>query len=108
MNAVAWEACRMRFSLIPREEKFYDMFEEAAAIITRAAGKFLDMVTAFDRLSARSNEIKFEEHACDEVIGRIIKALDRSFITPFDPEDINTLPTPLADHLTNIAEQPHL
>src|SRR6516165_9762463 len=97
----------MRFGLLPREEKFYDMFEEAAGIITRAAGKFLDMVTAFDRLSARSNEIKFEEHACDEVIGRIIKALDRSFITPFDREDIHTLATSLDDILDNMEETAH-
>src|SRR5499427_8310169 len=97
----------MRFSLIPRQEKFYDMFEEAAAIITRAAGKFLDMVTAFDRLSARSNEIKFEEHACDEVIGRIIQALDRSFITPFDREDIHTLATSMDDVLDNMEETAH-
>ena len=41
----------MRFSLIPREMKFFDMFDEAAAIISRAAGKFLDMVTEFDRAS---------------------------------------------------------
>lgn len=97
----------MRFSLIPREEKFFDLFDEAAAIVTRAAGRFLDMVTAFDRLSARSNEIKHEEHACDEVIGRIIKALDRSFITPFDREDIHTLATSMDDILDNMEETAH-
>jgi predicted phosphate transport protein (TIGR00153 family) len=97
----------MRFSLIPREEKFYDMFEEAASIITRASSKFLDMVTAFDRLAARSKEIKVEEHACDEVIGRIIQALDRSFITPFDREDIHTLATSLDDILDNMEETAH-
>src|SRR4051812_43632097 len=92
----------MRFSLIPREEKFFDLFDEAAAIITRAAGKFLDMVTEFDRLAARSNEIKLEEHACDEVVERIIKALDRTFITPFDREDIHTLATSLDDIMDNM------
>src|SRR5215471_7680408 len=97
----------MRFSLIPREEKFYDMFEEGASIITRASGKFLEMVSAFDRLSARSKEIKFEEHACDEVIGRIIQALDRSFITPFDREDIHTLATSMDDILDNMEETAH-
>ena len=44
----------MRFSLIPRETKFFDMFDEVAAIQTRAAGKFLDMVKEHDRLDARS------------------------------------------------------
>lgn len=97
----------MPFSLMPREEKFFDMFEEAATLLTRAAGKFLDMVTEFDRLAARSNEIRFEEHAADEVCGRIIDALDRSFITPFDREDIHTLATSLDDIMDNMEETAH-
>src|SRR5216684_1620175 len=97
----------MGFSLIPREQKFFDLFDEAAAIISRAAGKFLDMVTEYDRLPARGNEMKLEERACDEVVGRIIKALDRSFITPFDREDIHTLATSLDDVLDTMEEAAH-
>jgi len=94
----------MRFSLIPREEKFFDMFDEAAAILTRAAGKFLEMVKVYDRLEERGNELKYEEHASDEAVERIIKALDRSFITPIDREDIHTLATSLDDVLDNMEE----
>jgi uncharacterized protein Yka (UPF0111/DUF47 family) len=94
----------MRFNLIPREMKFFDMFDEVAAILTRASGKFLELVTDFDRLPARSKELKFEERACDEAIGRIIQALDLSFITPFDREDIHTLATKLDDILDNMEE----
>ncbi len=97
----------MGFSLIPREHKFFDLFDEAAAIITRAAGKFLEMVTEYDRLPARGTELRLEERACDEVVGRIIKALDRSFITPFDREDIHTLATKLDDVLDNMEETAH-
>jgi hypothetical protein len=97
----------MRFSLIPREEKFFDMFEEATAIVSRAAGKFLDMVTAYDRLEARANELKHEEAAADDVVERIIRALDRSFITPFDREDIHALATTLDDVLDNMEESAH-
>lgn len=97
----------MRFSLIPREMKFFDMFDEVAAILTRASGKFLELVTDFDRLASRSNEIKLEEHACDEVVGQIIQALDLSFITPFDREDIHTLATRLDDVLDNMEETAH-
>jgi uncharacterized protein Yka (UPF0111/DUF47 family) len=97
----------MRFSFIPREEKFFDLFDETAVIISRAAGKFLDMVTEYDRLHARANELKLEERACDDVVGRIIKALDRSFITPFDREDIHTLATKLDDVLDNLEETAH-
>jgi uncharacterized protein len=97
----------MGFRLLPREEKFFDLFDETAAVISRAAGKFLDMVTSFDRLAARANEIKLEERTCDEMIGRIIKALDRTFITPFDREDIHTLATKLDDILDNMEETTH-
>jgi predicted phosphate transport protein (TIGR00153 family) len=97
----------MRFSLIPREEKFFDMFDEVAAVISRAAGKFLDMVTEFDRLTARSNELKHEERAGDDMVERIIQALDRSFITPIDREDIHALATSLDDILDNMEETAH-
>src|SRR5436190_23833859 len=97
----------MRFSLIPREMKFYDMFDESAAILTRASAKFLSMVTEFDRLAERSIELKQEERAGDEVVEKIIKALDRSFITPFDREDIHTLATTLDDVLDNMEETAH-
>jgi uncharacterized protein len=97
----------MRFSLIPREMKFFDMFDEASALLNRAADKFLAMVTQFDRLMERSNEIKEEEHACDVVVERIIKALDRTFITPMDREDIHTLATRLDDVVDNMEETAH-
>jgi predicted phosphate transport protein (TIGR00153 family) len=97
----------MRFSLIPRELKFFDMFEEGSAILNRAANQFLEMVTQFDRLAERSNELKREERAGDEVVERIIKALDRSFITPFDREDIHTLASSLDDVLDNMEETAH-
>ena len=48
-----------------------------------------------------------EERACDEVVGRIIKALDRSFITPFDREDIHTLASKLDDVMDNMEETAH-
>lgn len=97
----------MRFSLIPREEKFFDMFEEAATVMTRASAKFLDLVTEFNDLPARSNELKQLENACDEIVERIILALDRSFITPFDREDIHSLATALDDILDNMEETAH-
>jgi predicted phosphate transport protein (TIGR00153 family) len=97
----------MRFSLIPREEKFFDMFDEASAVLLRAAEKFLEMVTKFDRLQERSNELREEEHACDKVVERIITALDRTFITPIDREDIHTWATRLDDILDNMEETAH-
>jgi uncharacterized protein Yka (UPF0111/DUF47 family) len=97
----------MAFRLIPREEKFFDMFDEASVILNRAAERFLALVTTFDRLPERSHEIKQDEHACDRVVERIITALDRTFITPMDREDIHTLATRLDDILDNMEETAH-
>jgi uncharacterized protein len=97
----------MRFSLIPREEKFFDMFDEAAAIMTRAAAKFLSLVIEFNDLTARSTEMKHLETNCDQIVERIIQALDRSFITPFDREDIHALATSIDDVLDNMEETAH-
>ena len=97
----------MAFRLIPREVKFFDLFDEGSAVLNRAADRFLDMVTKFDRLQERSNEIKEDEHACDDVVRRIITVLDSTFITPLDREDIHTLATRLDDILDNMEETAH-
>ena len=92
----------MRFSLIPREVTFFDMFEAFAAALTQAAAKFHEMVTVFERLQTRSQELKRDEDACDACVEKIIKALDRTFITPFDREDIHTLATRIDDIMDNM------
>jgi uncharacterized protein Yka (UPF0111/DUF47 family) len=97
----------MRFNLIPREEKFFDMFEETTALLSRSAEKFLALVTQFDNLRQRSQELRQDEHACDQIVAGIIKALDRTFITPFDREDIHSLATSLDDVMDNMEETAH-
>src|SRR5579871_3362991 len=97
----------MRFSLLPREMKFFDMFDEVGEILARASTKFVALVTEWDCVPERSEELRQEERACDEAVARIIKALDRSFITPFDREDIHTLASRLDDVLDNMEETAH-
>jgi uncharacterized protein Yka (UPF0111/DUF47 family) len=57
--------------------------------------------------ASSSADLKCEETRCDDVVGRIIQALDRTFITPFDREDIHTLATSLDDVLDNMEETAH-
>jgi uncharacterized protein Yka (UPF0111/DUF47 family) len=97
----------MPFSLIPRETRFFDLFDEATAILTRAAAEFLEMLTRFDRVPERAQGLRKEEHACDVIVGQIIQALDRTFITPFDREDIHALSTALDDIMDNLEETSH-
>jgi predicted phosphate transport protein (TIGR00153 family) len=97
----------MRFSFIPREQKFFDMFDEGVSVMTSASAKFLTMVKEYTELDARSNELKHLEGVCDEIVEHIILALDRSFITPFDREDIHALATSIDDVLDNLDETAH-
>src|SRR4051812_11589236 len=94
----------MRFSLIPREMKFFDLFEEVLTIVNRSAGKLYELISQFDRLVERSDDLKREESACDEVVRRILIALDTTFITPFDREDIYALARSIDDILDHIEE----
>src|ERR1051325_8356571 len=97
----------MRFSLIPREMKFFDLFDEIMVLMRRAAGRFLDMLTNFDNLAACGIDLKKDEEECDAIIERTLKALDRTFITPIDREDIHTLATTLDDIMDNLEETAH-
>jgi predicted phosphate transport protein (TIGR00153 family) len=97
----------MRFSLLPRETKFFDMFDEAAALISRASETFLAMLSQWDKPAEHAAELRQFEHDCDRVVGRIIESLDRTFITPFDREDIHSLATTLDDVMDNMEEASH-
>ncbi len=97
----------MGFSLLPREMRFFDMFDEVTAHLSAAAGKFAAMLKSFDQLGQRAQELKREEEVCDALVGKIIEALDVSFITPFDREDIHTLATSLDDIMDNLEEAAH-
>jgi hypothetical protein len=83
------------------------MFDQVAEILIRASDKFHVMLTQFDRVAERAYELRQEEHACDHIVEQIINALDRSFVTPFDREDIHNLATMLDDVLDNMEETAH-
>jgi uncharacterized protein len=93
-----------RTSLIPRERRFYDLFEQQAATIVRAAGLLEQGFADVTNLSVRQREIKDLERQGDELTHEIVRALNRTFVTPFDREDIYELAAGLDDILDYIEE----
>ncbi|MDQ5987645.1 MAG: hypothetical protein CSYNP_03390 [Syntrophus sp. SKADARSKE-3] len=79
----------MRF--IPREEKFYDLFEELAEKIDEGARLFLDMLTHFDSFEPRLVKLKEIEHEADIITHRTYEKMHKTFLTPLDREDIYAL-----------------
>ena len=81
----------MKFSLIPREEQFFDLIEGAAQYMVGSATVLDDLVRNYVDIDAKIDKINGLEHACDEVTHTTLEKLETTFITPFDREDIHEL-----------------
>lgn len=81
----------MAFRLIPRDEGFFDLFNELSKRLVTAAGLLRDLFSNADRLDHFTAQIKAVEHEADHITHEVSKRLDSSFITPLDREDIHNL-----------------
>jgi uncharacterized protein Yka (UPF0111/DUF47 family) len=79
------------FSLIPKERKFAALFERSAHNAVRIAQQLRDTVHTWENLEERLGVISDPEHQGDAITHQIMAQLHRSFITPFDREDIALL-----------------
>ena len=91
-------------SFIPRERRFYELFEQQAAVIVRSADLLERALADVANLPTRQQEIKDLEHQGDELTHEIVRTLNRTFVTPFDHEDIYALAAGLDDILDYIEE----
>jgi uncharacterized protein len=90
------------FSLIPREVRFFDLFEQQSQHIIKAAQLLHELVHTFSDARAKAHAIKEVEHQGDQITHEIVKKLNTTFITPIDREDIHDLATRLDDVLDYI------
>jgi len=87
------------FGLIPKEEKFFQMFQDMGGLIVDGARLLKEMLDDYSDPVASQKAIKDVEHRGDQQTHEIIKKLNTSFITPFDREDIYSLAGALDDIL---------
>lgn len=92
----------MRLRFIPREERFFDLFQESAKNAARGAELLLELVRHPERTAELCQQIEEVEHEGDITTHEIADRLNRSFITPFDHEDIHDLAGRLDDVLDYI------
>ena len=81
----------VRFPFLPREDKFFGLFEESARNIVKAAETLREMVDTWQLVESKVAEITELEHAGDTITHQIMAQLHRTFVTPFDREDIALL-----------------
>ena len=85
--------------LIPRESKFFRMFADVSQNLTQGARLLHDILKNPANMEPRLDQLQEIEHRGDEMTHGIITALNQTFITPFDREDIHRLTSSLDDVL---------
>ena len=77
--------------LIPRDEEFYDLFSALAQRLSEAAKLLHQLFAEPRRLDHFVTAIKQVEHAGDALTHDVLARIDKTFVTPFDREDIHLL-----------------
>jgi predicted phosphate transport protein (TIGR00153 family) len=88
----------MGFSLLPREDEYFSLFSQMTAKMQEASNALVELTQSnFADFEALVKKVKDAEHGCDTITHEITTKLNKSFITPFDREDIFTLAVALDD-----------
>ena len=86
-----------KLSFIPRERKFFALFEQGTQNAVKVAQQLKDMVYIWENVKERVGVINDLEHQGDAITHQIFEQLHRTMITPFDREDIALLAHSLDD-----------
>lgn len=92
----------MKLKFVPQEERFFELFDQASANVVKGAELLLELVSNHNRAAELRREIEEVEHEGDIITHDIADRLNRTFVTPFDHEDIHELAGRLDDILDNI------
>lgn len=88
--------------LIPQDKIFFDLFEQQATIVKEAAEQLVVLTEDFTNVKEKRHEIEKLEHQGDQITHDIYEQLNRTFITPLEPEEISRLASTLDEVLDYI------
>ncbi len=86
-----------KFPFIPREEKFFRLFEDDARNMVKTAEGLKSLIDTWENVEEKVDAITELEHQGDSVTHHIMAQLHRTFVTPFDREDIALLANSIDD-----------
>src|SRR5438045_8285467 len=89
-------------NLLPKDTVFFDLFENIVRRVVDAAEHLRHMARNFPDGQADLQQIRNAEHEADDYAHSALERLDRTFITPFDREDIHELVGGLDDIVDTI------
>jgi predicted phosphate transport protein (TIGR00153 family) len=85
----------VQFRFFPRDEQFFDLFRQVSDEIRAAARIFEELLAVDPPDPQKIDSIKDAEHRCDTLTHDTIQRLHRTFVTPFDREDLYAMATAL-------------
>lgn len=83
--------------LLPKDDKFFKLLEDHAAVVAEAAAAMVNLPITSDKAAAALEEVHIFEHRGDDLVRAVKLALEETFVTPLDREDIHTLSNRLDD-----------
>ncbi len=95
---------RLSQIFVPKEQAFFDLFEEASGNILRAAELLERMLRTYPEHGGLARDILICEQDGDRITHDIIRRLNQTFVTPIDREDIYQLASVLDDVVDYIEE----
>lgn len=93
--------------IIPQEKHFFEMLEHQADIVVEGADALLDLTKNFNQVEKKRDRIKDIEHRGDDIVHEVAEALNRTFVTPIDHDDMSKLTSRLDDILDFIEAASH-
>ncbi len=86
--------------IVPQEKRFYELLAEVGKVLAKGAEALNDLVHDFRDVEWKRRALKDIEHEGDAAVHEIFVALNRTFITPIDREDISAL----ASNMDNVVD----
>ena len=90
--------------LMPREGRFFDLFNAHAAQIVEGGRALAQLFTNFEAAAVHAERIDAAEHTADKITHETIALLHKTFITPIDRDQIHQLITNMDDILDLIQD----
>jgi predicted phosphate transport protein (TIGR00153 family) len=87
----------VKFSLLPKNHLFYDLFEDSARKLVGAADLLADLLEHFENVDLKTARMKELEHEADNITHELYMQVHQTFVTPLDREDIAALAQRLDD-----------
>src|SRR5690242_10526803 len=92
-------------NLLPHNDKFFDLFNQQSRILCQSSQLLISgLNSGYQGMCGISKQMEALERNGDDITHQIFRTLQATFITPFDPEDIQALATALDNIIASIED----